>query len=115
MNINKLEDINFVSMVKTLREANAGYISVGIEGYHLIACTEEAFRFMEKAYDEWVDQEEAEGDAIENEPANYKSCNTCVHKKTHDKFTENGNVPMCCVHCKWAEELQDKWRAGEQE
>ena len=58
MNINKLEDINFVSMVKTLRESDAGYISVGTNGYYLIACKEEAFRFMEKAYDEWVDQEE---------------------------------------------------------
>ena len=58
MNINKLEDINFVSMIGALREANAGFIQVGIAGYHLIACTEEAYKVMEKAYDEWLDQEE---------------------------------------------------------
>ena len=58
MNVNKLEDINFVSMIGTLREMNAGFINVGIEGYHLIACTDEAYRVMEKAYDEWLDQEE---------------------------------------------------------
>lgn len=51
----------------------------------------------------------------ENEPTNYKSCNTCIHKKCHDEMTENGNVPMCCIHCKWAEDLHDKWKAGEQE
>lgn len=60
MNINKLEDINFVSMVNTLKQMNAGCLHVGIGGYHLIACTEEAYRVMEKAYEEWVDQEEAE-------------------------------------------------------
>ena len=58
MNNNKLEDINFVSMIGALREMNAGFIQVGIDGYHLIACTEEAYKVMEKAYDEWVDQEE---------------------------------------------------------
>lgn len=58
MMINKLEDINFVSMVNMLEDMNAGYVNVGINGYHLIACTEEAFRVMEKAYDEWVEQEE---------------------------------------------------------
>lgn len=58
MNINKLEDINFVSMVNMLEEMNAGYVHVGINDYHFITCTEEAFRVMEKAYDEWVDQEE---------------------------------------------------------
>lgn len=58
MNNNKLEDINFVSMIGALREMNAGFIQVGIGGYHLIACTEKAYKVMEKAYDEWVNQEE---------------------------------------------------------
>ena len=58
MNNNKLEDINFVSMIGALREMNAGFIQVGIDGYHHIACTEEVYKVMEKAYDEWVDQEE---------------------------------------------------------
>lgn len=45
-----------------------------------------------------------------SESENQKSCNTCTNKKTHDALTENGNVPMCCLHCKWAEDLIDKWK-----
>lgn len=58
MNINKLEDINFISMTEALKLANAGFIHIGVYGYHLIACNEEAYKVMEKAYDEWVEQEE---------------------------------------------------------
>lgn len=58
MNINKLEDINFISMTEALKLANAGFLHIGVDEYHLIACTEEAYKVMEKAYDEWVEQEE---------------------------------------------------------
>lgn len=46
----------------------------------------------------------------EYEEAYPASCNTCTNKKTHDALTENGNVPICCLHCKWAEDLIDKWK-----
>lgn len=48
-----------------------------------------------------------------SESENQKSCNTCTNKKTHDALTENGNVPMCCLHCKWAEDLYDDWQGQE--
>ena len=56
-----IRDINFASIVEMLEAMNAGYVHVGVNEYHYICCTEEAFRVMERAYDEWLDQEEGAG------------------------------------------------------
>lgn len=38
-----------------------------------------------------------------------RGCYNCRHKNAHSALKRNGNVPMCCIHCMYADDLHDKW------
>ena len=47
-------------MLRTLKECNAGMVSASGGEYHIIVCTDRAYRVIQDAYDEWAAGEDEE-------------------------------------------------------